>query len=250
MKLMTRIQTAVIIGLLSCSMGVLAAKGVPGGGGGGGGAGGGGGDKPALEFPLANSISVGTEITVAPLSVSATSGIAQPTITLISSTFPELTVANVTNIPAGKSGPLFTTSLQLAAWTPTRGEIGTGTVVLSASDGVTSATYVLTITVADAPEVVTGLTASTDGSQITASWQAPAQGGIAPLSYFIQACYRHELRTGFFAAQCDAIGTTSDTSAVFPAVSSDPLGGPYFEILVSPLDSIGTPGPMAQFLMP
>jgi len=241
LRFVARLQAALVIVALAFTSAAFAAKGAPGGGGGG---------KAALVFPSANSMSVPSEILLNGLSVSATSGNAQPTITLTSSTFPEIAVANVTNIPAGKTGPLFTTTLQLAPWIPTRAEIGTGTVVFVASDGVTSITYALTITVQDAPETITGLTASSDGSQITASWVLPALGGTVAIAYFVQACYRIEIRTGFFAAQCNALGTTPNTSAVFPANTTDPAGGAYFEILVTPVDSLGVSGPMTQFLMP
>ena len=244
-RFMAKLQAALIIGLLACSYGAFAAKGAPGGGGGGG--------KAPLVFPTTNSISVGSEIPLGALSVSATSGNAQPTITLVATSYPEVTVANITNIPSGKVGPLSTTILQLTPWTPTRAEIGTGSIVFTASDGVTSITYTLNITVLDAPEAVSGLSAASDGTQITASWQPSAVGGTGPISYTVQACYRVFIRTNVLVAQCNTIGTFADTTVTFPAHTSDPTNNPpgtYVEILVSPVDSVGVGGPGTLFLMP
>jgi len=250
---MAKLQIAFISGLLACLSSAFAA------GGPGGGAGGGGGGKAPLAFPSANSISIPSEIPAGGYSLSATSGNAQPTITLVSSSFPELAIgASVTNIPSGKAGPLNRTVVQLTRWTPTRAQIGTGTVVFTASDGLTSLTYTLTITVLDAPETVTGLTAASDGSQISASWIAPAAGGTGAISYNVVACYQIFIRTGAVAAQCETIGTAPITSVVFPAISSTAQnnpsilvnGGKYLEVLVTPVDSVGVSGPMTQFLLP
>lgn len=226
----------------------FAAKGA-GGGGGGGAAGGGGGVKAALVFPTSGSLVGSSGAPFPTVNIAATSGIAQPVITLVSA--PEgISVAAVSEIPAGKAGPLFTTGLQLAPWTPTRDQIGTATAVFTATDGVTAITYNLDITVQDAPVAVTGLTAASDGAQITASWAAPAVGGTGQIAYAVQACYKLEIRTGFFASQCNLVATTPDTSVTFAANTTDPAGGAYFEILVTPIDSVGVFGPMTLFLLP
>jgi hypothetical protein len=218
-------------------------------GAGGGGAGGGGGGKAALVFPTSGSLVGSSGVPFPQVSITATSGIAQPVIALVSAPA-GVSVGTITEVPAGKVGPLFITTLQLAPWTPTRDQIGTATAVFTATDGATTITYNLDITVQDAPAAVGGLTAASDGTQITASWAAPAFGGTGQISYVVQACYKLEIRTGFFASQCNLVATTPDTSVTFAAQTTDPAGGAYFEILVTPMDSVGVFGPMTLFLLP
>jgi hypothetical protein len=146
------------------------------------------------------------------------------------------------------------TTVQLSPWTPSRDEIGIGSVVFTATDGASSITNTLMVTVLDAPAAVTGLSASSDGNQITATWQAPAVGGAGPISYEVRACYRTILRApDGLAAICEPIGTFADIIATFPARTSNPTNDPpgtYFELLVTPVDSVGVNGPSTLFLMP
>ena len=235
--------------------------GLPGGGGGGGLPGGGGGGgvpgvrKAPLDFPspAPAGIVVSSGVAVPGLSVSATSGIAQPVVTLDATTFPEILVSTVTALPAGKNGPVNRTTMGLTSWTPSRAEIGLGSIVLTATDGVSTITNIVPVTVQDAPDSISGLFATSDGTSITASWQAPAIGGTGAISYQVQACYRVFTATGQLAPVCNAIGTFAATTATFAAQTSDPTNNPpgtYFEVLVTPVDSLGVTGPLSLFLMP
>jgi hypothetical protein len=253
--LLKTITIASMCSTLVLPLHALAAKGA-----GGGGtatpvvASGGGGTKAPLSFPSTGIISAASGVPGVALAVTATSGVNQPTITLTSSSFPEVTVANVAVYPSGKFGPVATTILTLNPWTPTRNEIGTGTIVLTATDGTTTQTYTLKVTVLDAPTPVTGLAVVTDGVQDTATWQAPLVGGTGAISYAVQACYRTIIRApDGLAAICEDIGTTADTTMTFPAHTSlftnDPPGT-YFEVLVTPNDSVGVRGPATLYLLP
>lgn len=233
--------------------------GIGGGGGGGIGGGGGGGvpgvRKAPLDFPspAPTGLVVSSGVAVPGLSVSATSGLAQPVVTLDATTFPEILVSTVTALPAGKNGPVNRTTLDLTSWVPSRAEIGLGSIVLTATDGVSTITNIVPVTVQDAPDTISGLFATSDGVAITASWQAPAIGGTGAISYEVQACYRTFTVSGTLGPVCNAIGTFADTTATFAAQTSDPTNNPpgtYFEVLVTPVDSLGVRGPLSLFLLP
>jgi hypothetical protein len=240
----------------------LAAQGAPGGGGtgGGGGVGGGGGGVPGvrkspLDFPspAPAGIVVSSGIAVPGMSVTATSGIAQPVVTLDATTFPEITVSFVNAQPAGKFGPLNRTTIDLTSWTPSRAEIGQGSIVLTATDGTSTITNIVPVTVQDAPDTISGLFATSDGIAITASWQAPAIGGTGAISYEVQACYLVFTVTATLSPVCNVIGLFPDVTATFPAKTSDPTNNPpgnYFEVLVTPVDSLGVRGPLSLVLLP
>ncbi|HWH38443.1 MAG TPA: hypothetical protein VNU21_01300 [Usitatibacter sp.] len=229
-----------------------------GGGGGGGGIGGGGiggGGKTPLAFanPAPTGIVVSSGVQVPGISATATSGVAQPVITLDATTFPEITVAGVTSLVSGKNGPLNRTTIDLTSWTPSRAEIGQGSVVLTATDGTTSITNIVPITVQDAPEAISGLFATSDGTTITANWVAPTVGGTGAISYQVQACYLVFTPSATLAPACDVIGLFPSTTATFPAHTSAPTNNPpgtYFEVLVTPVDSLGVQGPLSLFLLP
>jgi hypothetical protein len=55
------------------------------------------------------------------------------------------------------------------------------------------------------------------------------------------------------APACDLIGLVPDTTATFAAQTSAPTNNPpgtYFEVLVTPVDSLGVRGPLSLFLLP
>jgi hypothetical protein len=143
--------------------------------------------------------------------------------------------------------------MDLTSWTPSRAEIGQGSIVLTATDGTSTITNIVPITVQDAPDTISGLFATSDGVAITAAWQPPAIGGTGAISYEVQACYSVFLVSGALGAACNTIGTFADATATFPAQTSDPTNNPpgtYFEVLVTPVDSLGVRGPLSLFLMP
>jgi len=270
-KIVKILGLALVCAVIAAPFDSLAAGGTGGGGTGGGGTGGGGGGLPGgggggggglpgvrkapLDFPspAPAGLVVSSGVAVPGLSVTATSGIAQPVVTLDATTFPEITVSFVTALPAGKNGPVNRTTVDLTSWTPSRAEIGLGSIVLTATDGVSTITNIVPVTVQDAPDTISGLFATSDGTAITASWQAPAIGGTGAISYEVQACYLVFTASATLAPACDLIGLVPDTTATFAAQTSAPTNNPpgtYFEVLVTPVDSLGVRGPLSLFLLP
>lgn len=162
----------------------------------------------------------------------------------------EAPAITLTSAPAGlfientltsrqRGGP-FITIATVNAWTPTRDEIGPHTVTFTATAGGLSQSAVMTITVQDAPDPVTALTAVSQGGFIQASWQPSAVGGTAPISYRVEGCYDTGPRA--FHNICEQTAMTTGTEVSFPANHTGTFPGPYILVIVTPIDADGVEG--------
>jgi hypothetical protein len=79
-------------------------------------------------------------------------------------------------------------------------------------------------------------------------------GGTGAISYAVQTCYRTIIRApDGLAAICEDVGTTLDTTMIFPAhtnLFTNNPPGTYLEVLVTPVDSVGVRGPATLYLLP
>jgi hypothetical protein len=225
-------------------------------GAGGGGAGGGGGGTavpptpvPTLKPTIAvtspsTSVFIGQEVAVFVTAVSEGNTRTAPVLTVAGAPdgFVQRNIVVIDNPHGGGPGNVQATYV----WTPTRAQLGVSariTFTATTSGGSVAATATLPA-VQDAPEAVTGLTATVAVDHIEAHWQ-PSIGGTGTVSYDISACYRNaNIRPS--AATCDAIATTTSTSALnLPLVNPSPTVAPsggiatYFHIIVTARDANG-----------
>jgi hypothetical protein len=249
--------------LLGTAAAALAAGGGGGGGGGpavgggpGGGGGGGGGTAvppPQPKVPLAIGASESLIAFVGhptELESQVLDSNRQPTLEL--STAPAGMVVNSQIVSPPIRGGSWSVIDMTNAWVPTRDQLGLNNVVFTATDPVTHAavTQVIAITVLDAPDAVTGLTSVTNGDQLTLSWQPSASGGVDPISYRVDGCYRlsPSLRSG--GCIIETITTTADTTVTIPADHTPQFAGdvtsPYISIQVTPIDANGVAGEFAN----
>ena len=239
---MTHKHLLVSVLAMACMAGASFCQGGPGGPGGGGGGGGKGGGAPA-EPPVSFN-TVGGSLTAVvgqPLfgiGVSATSKSGPPTITLTAAPA-GIEIINTILFGSAKGIPPHTT-VGTNNWTPARDQIGTQILTFTATVPGASASITYSITVLDAPDPVTGLTVISQGGQITAAWQASAAGGVAPVSYLVEACYSTGPRA--VGTLCDTIATTPGLSATMPADHTGQFAGPYIFVQITPIDADGARG--------
>ena len=228
-----------------------AASALAAGGGGGGGPGGGGGGATAVPLAIGASVSL-VAFVGHPTEVESQvlDGKRQPTLEL--STAPAGMVVNSQIVSPPIRGGSWTVIDMTNAWVPTRDQLGLNNVVFTATDPVTHAavTQTIAITVLDAPDAVTGLTSVTNGDEITLTWQPSAAGGVDPISYRVDGCYRlsPSLRSG--GCIIETITTTTDTTVTIPADHTPQFAGdvtsPYISIQVTPIDANGVAGEFAN----
>jgi len=133
-------------------------------------------------------------------------------------------------------------------WTPSPDQIGlSATITITATTetgfGGSTVSYGPVI---DAPSI-TGLAATLATDHIEVRWN-PSPGGVAPISYTVQACYRNaNIRPT--VSTCDVITTTTDSQALnIPLSNPNPTVAPsggvatYFAVIVTPVDAAGVSG--------
>ncbi len=285
MKSITKFQSALVIGLLACSMGAHAAKG----------AGGGGGGNIAPPFFVTIPDGSAPQFSATPLvgalpDLTASTqllalgrfsiGAVYASSNIVSTSAADVPVISLVSGPAGAAigSAMVIAGTQIhgtwynpvggatIVWIPTQDDVGhTYPFVVQATTpgGIVQNSF--NVTVIDQPSAVTNLVAARLSDRFTVQWTS-AVGGANPLSYTINACGVVTVALGGAGVLrapntvCQLVGSTTANTADIPltvtsqfAIGTLPAGSPVpadLSITVTPVSADGVVGVPATIASP
>jgi hypothetical protein len=286
MKSIAKVQSALLIGLLACSLGAHAAKGAGGGGGGG---------NVAPPFFVTIPDGSAPQFSATPL-VGALPNLTASTQLLALGRFSigavyassNIVSTNAADVPAislvsGPTGASVGSAMAIAGvqihgtwynpiggativWIPTQADIGqTFPFVVQATTPGGTVQSSFSVTVIDQPSAVANLIAARLSDRFAVQWDS-AVGGAGPLTYTINACGVVTVALGGAGVLrapntvCQTVATTSANAADIPltvtsqfTIGTLPAGSPVpadLSITVTPVSSDGVAGVPATIASP